>query len=446
MPEPPPTRYTTTVDGTYLAYQVSGEGPDLVLPVTGSAAVELVWEEPAFSGFLARLASFSRVVTFDPRGFGSSGRLDPAAIPAVQAWKDDILAVMDAAGSTRASILSWGEASPASMFFAATCPGRTASLVLVNAYARYLRGPATPWGLPEELVASYVATIRDLWGTGGCFAAVAPSLVPDERARRHWARVERLTATPDVLEAATRAVFVSDVSEALPAVQAPTLVLSRRGDRHVRPDHGAFVAGRIPGARFLELPGDDHVPYAGEWGGLLDGIEAFLTGCKPAPVLDRVLTTVLFTDIVASTEHVAELGDLRWRGVLDEHHAVVRRTLEQFRGDEVNTTGDGFFATFDGPARALQCACAIRDELARRGIAIRAGVHTGEVERHGGSDLTGIAVHIGARVAAIAGPGEVLASRTVRDLVAGSGIAFADRGDHHLKGVPDTWRLFAVGG
>lgn len=275
MPEPPPTRYTTTVDGTYLAYQVSGEGPDLVLPVTGSAAVELVWEEPAFSGFLARLASFSRVVTFDPRGFGSSEGLDPAAIPAVQAWKDDILAVMDAAGSTRASILSWGEASPASMFFAATCPGRTASLVLV---------------------------------------------------------------------------------------------------------------------------------------------------------------------------HVAELGDLRWRGVLDEHHAVVRRTLEQFRGDEVNTTGDGFFATFDGPARALQCACAIRDELARRGIAIRAGVHTGEVERHGGSDLTGIAVHIGARVAATAGPGEVLASRTVRDLVAGSGIAFADRGDHHLKGVPDTWRLFAVGG
>ena len=438
------TRYTTTADGTYLAYQVSGHGPlDLVVPVTGSAGVELIWEEPAFARFAARLASFTRLITFDPRGFGSSGRLDPQSIPAVQAWKDDIASIMDAVGSRQAALLAWGEASGATMFFAATNPHRTTSLVLINAYARYSRSDDTPWGVPEDVIPDYARAIRDLWGSGGCFAIVAPSLVLTDELRHRWARVERLTATPDVLEAATRAVFDSDVSHVLGSIQAPTLVMSRRGDRHVRCEHGRHVAGGIPTARFVELPGDDHVPYAGQTDELLDEVQEFLTGARPHPMGDRVLTTVMFTDIVASTELLAQMGDHRWRGLLDEHHAVVRRNLERFRGEEVNTAGDGFLAAFDGPARALQCACAIRDEVRMVGVEIRAGLHTGEVERRG-HDLAGIAVHIGARVSATAGPGEVLASRTVKDLVAGSGIAFDDRGEHELKGVPGSWHLFAV--
>ncbi len=444
MTEPLGTRYTTTSEGTYLAYQISGDGPmDLVVPITGSAAIELIWDEPAFSRFVSRLASFSRLITFDPRGFGSSGRLDPDAIPAVQTWKDDIVAIMDAAGSRRAALLAWGESAGATMFFAATYPERTTSLVLVNAYARYARGQDTPWGLPESLIPDYVRIIKDLWGFGGCFEILAPSLVPTDDARKHWGRIERLTATPDVLEAATRAVFDSDVSQALRAVQAPTLAISRRGDRHVPYEHGRHVASLIPGAKFIELPGDDHIPYAGNDVELLDEVEAFLTGVRPKPLLDRVLATVLFTDIVGSTERLAQLGDRRWRVVLDEHHNVVRRNLERFNGDEVNTTGDGVLASFDGPARALHCACAIRDEVQTLGIDIRAGLHTGEVERHG-EDLAGIAVHIGSRVAAAASAREVLVSRTVKDLVAGSGIMFEDRGERELKGVPGTWQLYAV--
>ncbi|MGA2521728.1 MAG: adenylate/guanylate cyclase domain-containing protein [Acidimicrobiales bacterium] len=446
MSEPLATRYTTTAEGTYLAYQVSGTGPmDLVIPVTGSAAVELIWDEPVFSEFVSRLASLFRLITFDPRGFGSSGRLDPHSIPAVQTWKDDIASVMDATGSERAAFLTWGEAAGATMFFAATHPERTTGLVLINAYARYTRSDATPWGLPAEHVPTYVGAIKDLWGSGRCFEMVAPSLVPTDDAAARWGRVERLTATPDVLEAATRAVFDSDVSRVLPTIQAPTLVVSRRGDRHVRHEHGGHVASLIPDAKLVELPGDDHIPYAGDVVELLDEVETFLTGVRPKPLLDRVLATVLFTDIVGSTERLAAVGDRRWRGVLDEHHAVIRRNLERFHGAEVNTTGDGFLATFDGPARALYCACAIRDEVRTLGIEIRAGLHTGEVERHG-ADLAGLAVHIGSRVAAAAAAGEVLVSRTVKDLVTGSGIVFDDRGERALKGVPGTWQLYAVRG
>jgi pimeloyl-ACP methyl ester carboxylesterase len=440
------TQYTTTPEGTYLAYQVSGHGPvDLVIPITGSAGVELIWNEPAFKEFISRLASFSRLITFDPRGFGSSGRLDPESIPALETWKDDIVSIMDAAGSRNAVLLAWGESAGATMFFAATYPERTRSLILVNGYARYARSEDTPWGLPRDLIPSYVRGIKELWGFGGCFEIVAPSLVATGEARRYWGLVERLTATPDVLEAATRAVFESDVTQALPAIQAPTLVISRRGDRHVPWEHGRQVASLIPGASFIELPGDDHIPFAGQQAQILDEIEEFLTGVRPRPLLDRVLATVLFTDIVESTQRLAELGDKQWRGVLDEHHALVRRNLDRFQGDEVNTTGDGFLASFDGPARALRCACAIRDEVRTLGIDIRAGLHTGEVERRDG-DLAGMAVHIGSRVAAAASASEVLASRTVKDLVTGSGIVFEDRGERQLKGVPGTWQLYAVNG
>jgi class 3 adenylate cyclase len=444
MTEPLSTRYTRTAEGAYLAYQVSGDGPiDLVLPITGSAAVELIWDEPTFSAFVSRLTSFARLITFDPQGFGSSGRLKADAVPAVQTWKDDIGTVMDAVGSRRAAFLSWGEATGATMFFAATHPERTIGLVLINAYARYGRSEETPWGLPAGMISPYVAAIQEVWGTGACIETLAPTMVQTEEALRHWARIERLTASPDVLAATTRAVMESDVTPVLSAIQAPALVLSRRGDRHVRYEHGRHVAGHIQGARLVELPGADHLPFAGQTEQILDEIQEFLTGTRPSPVLDRLLVTVLFTDIVGSTEHVARLGDRRWRESLDRYDSVVARQLERFRGRHVNTTGDGTLATFDGPARAIECARAIARTVEDLGLEIRAGLHTGEIEARG-ENVAGMAVHIAARVSALANGGEVLVSRTVTDLVTGSGIEFEDRGDHQLKGVPGAWRLYCV--
>ncbi len=446
MTEPLSTRYTKTAEGGYLAYQVSGDGPiDVVLPITGSAAVEMIWDEPAVSGFIERLASFSRLITFDPRGFGSSGRLDPEAIPAVQSWKDDIGSVMDAVGSEQAAFLAWGESTGATMFFAATNPERTTALVLVNAYARYARSDATPWGLPTEMILPYVAAIEEVWGTGAPSEILAPTLVCSERARHHWARIERLTASPDVLAATTRAVLESDVTHVLPAIQAPTLVISRRGDGHVRHEHGRHVASHINGARLLELPGDDHLPFAGRAEQILDEVEEFLTGSRPIPNLDRVLMTVLFTDIVGSTEHLARMGDRQWREALDRYDGLVSRQLEVYRGKHVKTTGDGTLATFDGPARAIECARTIALLVTDLGFEVRAGLHTGEIELRG-DDVAGMAVHVAARVATRAGAGQVLVSSTVKDLVTGSGIGFEDRGEHPLKGVPEVWRLFAVTG
>jgi class 3 adenylate cyclase len=438
------TRYSRTAEGDYLAYQVTGDGPrDVVLPITGSAGVELIWDEPGFSEFVSRLASFSRLITFDPRGFGSSGRLDAGAVPAVQAWKDDIGAVMDAADSQRAAFLAWGEAAGATMFFAATYPERVESLVLVNPYARYARNEDAPWGMPAEIIPAYVSTIQQFWGTGVCSEILAPSMIHTEEERRHWGRIERLTASPDVLAATTRAVMESDVTPVLAAIQAPTVVMSRRGDRHVRPEHGRSIALRIPGARFVEIAGDDHLPFAGRPEPLLFEIEEFLTGIRPTPVLDRVLVTVLFTDIVGSTDHVARLGDHQWRESLNRYDNLVQRHLERFRGRLIKSTGDGTLATFDGPARAIECARAIADTVKGIGLDVRAGLHTGEVEFRG-QDVAGMAVHIAARVSALAGAGEVLVSRTVTDLVAGAGMEFEDRGDQQLKGVPGDWRVFSV--
>jgi class 3 adenylate cyclase len=438
------TSYTRTAEGSYLAYQVSGKGPiDLVLPITGSAAIELIWEEPTVNAFISRLASFSRLITFDPRGFGSSGRLDAGALPAVQAWKDDIATVMDAIGSERAAFLAWGESTGATMFFAATYPERVANLVLINAYARYTRNDVTPWGLPADLVPSFTSTIQEIWGTGACTAVLAPSMIQTDEDRQRWGRVERLTASPDVLAASSRAVMESDVTSVLPSIQAPTLAMSRRGDRHIRYEHGRDIASRIPDARFVELAGDDHWPFAGRTDELLDETEEFLTGTQLMPVLDRVLVTVLFTDIVGSTEHVARLGDRVWRESLNRYDSSVQRQLERFRGRLVKTTGDGTLATFDGPARAIECAREITKAVREFGLEIRAGLHTGEIETRG-QDVSGMAVHIAARVSALAVAGEVLVSRTVTDLVAGSGIKFESHGEHQLKGVPGSWQLFSV--
>lgn len=445
VPQKPPTLYAHTAEGTYLAYQVAGTGPiDLVLPMNGGFPVDLIWEEPAIAKGLNRLASFSRLIIFDPRGFGSSSGVDPQRVPAVQTWMDDLGTVMDAVGSERANLLSWGEYALAVILFAATYPKRVSNLVLVNAFARFVRSDDCPWGMPPDRFSAYIEIIEPAWGTGAVTETLAPSMVRTDDARSRWAMAERLSAAPDRI-AIPRAFMESDVMDVLPAIQAPTMLISRSGDRHVRPEHSRFLAERIPGADLLELSGEDHFLFAGAADEIIDRAQEFMTGDQPSPLLDRVLATVLFTDIVGSTATAVQLGDSRWNDLLTVHNEIVRKELERFRGREVDTAGDGFLALFDGPARAIQCGLAIRDRLRAVGIDIRAGIHTGEIVTDG-DDVRGIAVHIGARVAAMAGTSEVLVSRTVVDLVAGSGIHFSDRGEHPLKGVPGSWRIFAVEG
>jgi class 3 adenylate cyclase len=426
-----------------LAYQVTGDGPtDLVLPFNGGLALDLAWDDPAVAAFLSRLASFSRIIMFDPRGFGSSDRVDPDRVPAIQSWMDDIATVMDAAGSARASLMSWAENALAVMIFAATYPDRVLSVVLGNAFARYMRSEQCPWGMPADTIKLRIQQVRDYWGRGGITRYLAPSLVPDEEALQRWARVERLSGTPDIA-ACPLAFQESDATEVLPLIQAPTLLISRLECPHVHPEHGRFLAQRIPSARLLEIPGSDTWLPSGASPELLDEIEEFLTGVRPAPVIERQLASVLFTDIVSSTTQAASAGDRAWRDVLNRFDDVTQRSLDRYRGIFVKSMGDGTLATFDGPARAIECARSIAAGVEALGLEIRAGIHTGEIERRG-DDVAGMSVHIAARVVALARPGEVLVSRTVTDLVAGSGIGFADRGEHELKGVPGTWQLYAV--
>ena len=440
----PETRYAVSDPGGYRAYQVTGEGPiDLVVPMNGRFPIDVIWDEPAIRSGLERLASFSRLIVLEPRGFGSSARVDPDVVPAVQTWMDDLGVVMDTVDSSKAAFLSFGESALAVMLFAATYPQRVASLVLVNAYARYLRSVECPWGLPPERMDAYAAATKRSWGTGAIVETLDPSLVPDDAARRRWARAERLSGPPDVATAISRAFMESDASDVLPSIQAPTLVMTRQGDRHVRPQHGAYLASRIAGARLVELDGDDNFFLAGRADDVLDEAQTFITGARPSSVLDRVLATVLFTDIVDSTSRAARLGDRGWRDSLNRYDELVQRELSAYRGRYVNTTGDGTVATFDGPARAIECGRSILTAVRDLGFEVRAGLHTGEIETRG-NDIAGIAVHVAARVSSIASASEVLVSRTVTDLVAGSGIQFEDRGEHELKGVPGTWKLFAV--
>ncbi len=439
----PETRYVPAPEGSYLAYQVVGEGPvDVVLPMNGGFAIDLIWEEPAIAACLRRLAAFSRVIAFDPRGFGSSGRVDPQRVPAIQTWMDDIRTVMDAASSEQAYLLSWSLSALSVMLFAATYPRRVRGVVAVNAFARFLRNDECPWGMPEDQFPAYLAAIEAAWGSGEVTRVLAPSLVRSDDALNRWARVERLSATPDMV-VIPRAFMESDATSVLSAIQAPTLVISRRADRYVRNEHSRYLAHHILGAQLVELEGDDNFIFAGTTGDVVDEIEAFLTGVRPAPVLDRVLATVVFTDIVGSTEHAKRLGDARWKETLTDYDDVVYRELERFRGVYIKSTGDGTLATFDGPARAIEATRAIREAVKSLGLEIRAGLHTGEIEVRG-DDVAGLAVHIAARVSGLARGSEILASRTVTDLVAGSGIDFEDRGDHQLKGLPGAWRLFAV--
>jgi class 3 adenylate cyclase/pimeloyl-ACP methyl ester carboxylesterase len=435
----PTTRYARSGD-VHLAYQVVGDGPrDVVLALDWASHLEVLWEQPFVQDLLASLNRFSRVLWFDMRGVGLSDRvLEAPAAP--EDWIEDVAAVMDAAGSARASVIAHGHAVQMALMSAATHPDRIESLVLINGFARFSRADDYPAGIPDAAATAAVDQLTETWGKGTMAAALGPSVASSPGMTEWYGRLERFSASPGTALARMRAILELDVREVLPLVTAPTLVIQNRDDVYVRAGHGRYLAGNIPGARLLERDSADHWPIPEP--DLLGAIEEFITGTRlEEPDVDRILTTVLFVDVVGSTEHVSELGDRRWRALLDQFAATVERELQTYRGVLVQLAGDGVLATFDGPARAIRCACEIRDSIQRAGLEVRCGLHTGEVTARNG-DVAGIAVHIGARVSTIADPGEVLVTRTVRDLVAGSGIAFAEKGVFALKGVADQWDLY----
>jgi pimeloyl-ACP methyl ester carboxylesterase len=442
VPTVPETRYAKS-SKVHIAYQMVGDGPfDLVFVPGFVSHVEAAWESPGAVHFFERLARFCRLIMFDKRGTGLS---DPAAgAQTLEERMDDVRAVMDAAGCERAALLGVSEGGPMSVLFAATYPQRVRALVLYGTTARFVKDEGYACGLAPEQLQAFTTAAEEGWGRGTLLETFAPSMANDAQFVAFWSRFQRQAASPGMVRALLELIAEIDVRPVLPTIAVPTLVLHRTDEVTVNVEAARYLAERIPGARMIEQPGMDHVPWVGDADGLLDEIEEFLTGTREAREPDRVLATVLFTDIVGSTERAAELGDRRWRDLLDAHHTIVRRELGRSGGREVDTAGDGFFATFDGPARAVRSACAIQEAVGTSlGVPLRAGLHTGECEiMH--DRVGGIAVHIGARVAAKAGAGEVLVSSTVKDLVAGSGLRFADRGMHVLKGVPDKWRLFAV--
>jgi len=436
------TRYARSGE-LWIAYQVVGDGPvDLLWAPGYMSHVEQNWTWPAYEEFLERLASFSRLILFDRRGTGLSDRT--LSLGSFEELLDDMRGVLDAASSERAALFGGAEGGPMCALFAATFPERTVALILGASYPRRTRAPDCPWGLDDLARQRILDAYEDRWGSERFGVhAVAPSLADDAQFKRWHAQACRFAGTPGSAHAWFEITMEIDVRDVLPAIRVPTLVLHRTGDRVVPVEAGRYLASRIPEAKLVELPGDDHYPFAGDLHAFVDEVEEFLTGSRPSRKSDRVLATVLLTDIVGSTKRAAELGDQRWTELLDAHHRIIRSELERARGKEVRLTGDGFLATFDGPARAIRCACAIRDAVGELGLEIRAGLHTGEIElAHSG--VEGIAVHIGARVAALAGASEVLVSGTVKDLVAGSGLEFSDRGAHTLKGVPGEWRVFSV--
>ena len=438
----PETRYVT-VGSADVAYQVLGDGDTDLLYCYGLGShLEMFWEVPESTDYLRRLASFSRLVFFDRRGTGASDGIDRNAIPTWEEWTEDMMAVLDAVGSKRAAILASLDAGPIAILFAAMHPERVSSLILVTTSARYAFAEDYPIGLGPEDVEAMVAFVRETWGSLNMACMTNPSLPPGGDLVKKLARVIRCSATPRTAAAQFDVIFRNDARGALPLVQAPTLVLHARENILVPLEHGRFLADNIKGARLVELAGGD-VGLTPATYPIIDEVAEFITGERPVIEIDRILTTILFTDIVGSTETAAALGDQRWRAVLDAHDHAVREELRRFLGREVNTTGDGFVASFDGPARALRCAEAITEATASNGLQLRIGLHTGECEVRG-EDLGGLSVHIAARVAALAGPGEVLVSGTVKDLVIGSEIEFVDRGERELKGVPGIWKLYAI--
>ena len=437
-----PVRYARNKDGQSVAYQVTGEGPlDIVFIPDWVTNLEVMREEPTVARFLDRVSSFGRLIFFDKRGSGLSDPVPLGAIPTPEEWMDDVLTVLDDLGSESAALLGHGEGGPMAILFAATHPKRTSSLVLVDTCARRVRARDYPCGIPEETAQDYIRVIIDTWGTGQAAVIGAPSEAHNRVFIETRARLERLAMSPAQFAVLYPPTYEIDVRPLLETIRVPTLVLHRAGNPYMRVGNGRYLAEHIDGAEFIQLPGEDHFFHTGDIITFLDTVQQFLTGTKEVPDHDRILATVLFTDIVGATGLAERLGDKGWRELLDRHHALVRQELKRFRGREIDTTGDGFFATFDGPARGVRCALAIRDVVRTRGIEIRAGLHIGECELMG-DKVGGIAVHIGARVMASSEPGRVLVSRTVKDLVAGSGLEFESRGVHQLKGVAGDWELF----
>jgi class 3 adenylate cyclase len=427
-----------------IAYQVLGQGPpDLVMTGASLGHLDITWEDPGLALFLRSLASFARVILFNRRGTGASDPLPPDPLPPWESYAEELTAVLDAVGSQRTAILA--ELDAAAIFFAGTRPERTSALILVHTSAKGVASQDYPIGVPPEVAEALLTQFDQLWGTEAMAAMLVPSRAEDARFRRWFAKAQRTSLNPRAAQPYLRAMMDVDVRSILPLVQAPTLILHRRDVQSFSVEEGRYLAEHIPQAKLVELPGAD-ATLAWETPELaLDLIQQFLTGVHRPIEPNRVLATVLFSDIVGSTEQASQLGDRRWRELLNVHDELARRLVEEFGGRLVKTTGDGLLATFDGPGRGIRCAAALRDELGGIGVQLRVGLHTGEVELRDG-DVGGIAVHIAARVMAAAGPGEILTSRTVRDLIVGSDIVLDDRGTHPLRGVEGTWQLFAVVG
>jgi class 3 adenylate cyclase/pimeloyl-ACP methyl ester carboxylesterase len=439
----PETRYAN-LDGSRVAYQIVGEGPlDLVVTSGTFGSIDLGWDDPMVAAWNRRLASFSRLILFDRRGSGASDPLALEDLPSWESYMEELEAVMDAAGSNRAAVMGIFDGGPAAMLFAASRPERTVALVLANTSARILQSEDYPVGAPPERIEEARDRIERTWGTEEQAAMQVPSRASDPLFRRWFARYTRSIGGPSAVSAYVRAMIHTDARAVLSSIRVPTLILHRVGYPWFRIEHGQYIARRIEGARLVELPGaDGPLPWENPERAL-DAIEEFLTGTLRGADVTRAVTTLLFTDIVKSTERAADLGDEQWREVLGLHDAAAHRMTATFGGRVVKTTGDGILATFDGPRRAIRASMALRMELGRIGLGIRSGIHTGEVEKRG-DDISGIAVHIAARVMAAAGTGEILVSRTVRDLIAGSEIELEERGARPLKGVVGDWDLYAV--
>ena len=440
----PETRYARSFDGVHIAYQVLGDADlDLVLSPGFVSHVEHSWEDPAMAQFLRRLASFSRLIVFDKRGTGMSDRGPDDRAALFEDRVNDMAALMDEVGSKKAAIMGLSETGPVALLFAATYPERTRAVVACGTFAgEGETGPTYPWA-PTPDDRAWLDDLERNWGRGRLFMeGFAGSRVGDKHYEEWFAKLERLSVSPGAAVALARQVLQIDVRDILPAIRVPTLVLHRRDDRAVPIAEGRYVAEHVPGAKFVELPGADHWPWIGDQG-VVEEIQEFLTGIRESAEPERMLATVMFVDVVDSTKRAAGLGDRQWADQLETFYSVVRRELGLYRGREVDTAGDGFFVTFDGPAQAIRCAVALMGSVAGLGLHVRAGIHTGEVELVGGS-VRGLAVVIGARIGALAGAGEILVSRTVTDLVVGSDIRFRERGAYELKGVPGRWELYEV--
>jgi class 3 adenylate cyclase len=434
-------RYAKSGD-LHIAYAVEGDGPmDLVWIPTWVSQVEYLWSEPSLERVMARLTQFARVITFDRRGSGLSDPMFGA--PTLEDQIDDVLAVMDAAGSESAAITGTLEGGPMAAVFAATFPERTDALILYATFARATWAPGYEWAWSAEVRDAHIDELVAHWGEGLVAASVAPSQMANPSFMEWAGRLERLAASPSTIRRIFDLIGEFDVRDVLPSIRVPTLVMHRREDSLIKVEHSRYIASRIPGARYVELEGGDNMFSTGDTEALLGEVEEFLTGTRHDREPDRMLATVMFTDIVDSTRRAAEMGDRGWRFLLERHDALFRQALERHRGREVKRTGDGFLATFDGPARAIRCAASVADSMGSLGLEVRAGLHTGELEVMDG-DLGGLAVHIASRVMHCAGPNEVLVSGTVKDLVVGSGIDFEARGERELRGVPGEWRLYAV--